>query len=192
MDPLFNNRRDSQLMTASAGQSAGRVIWLMGPTSSGKTTLAEYFMQQWRAQGRTVIHYDGDEIRDLFGHSHGFAKKDRLQVVSTLAKLANKAAAAGVLCVVSALTANRDAREYVRNTIPSLLLGYIRCSIDECARRDPKGLYARAKKGEINTLIGWGEPYEPPENPDIILDTETFQPHQLFTWVDILVHRNEL
>ncbi len=192
MDLLFHDRRNSQLMTATVGPLPARVIWLMGPTSSGKTTLAEYFVQQWRAQGRVVIHYDGDEIRNFFGSSHGFAEKDRLQVVRTLTKLANKAAAAGVLCVVSALTAHPDAREHVRSTISSLLLGYIRCSIDECARRDPKGLYAQAKKGEINTLIGWNKRYEPPENPDIILDTETFQPHQLFARIDTLVHGSEL
>jgi len=192
MDPVLNDRRDSQLVTIAACHTPGRVVWLMGPTSSGKTTLAEYFLQQWRAQGRKVIHYDGDEIREFFGCSHGFEEKDRLQVVSTLGKLANKTAAAGVLCVVSALTANRDAREHVRSTIPSLLLVYTRCSIDECARRDPKGLYAQAKKGEISTLIGWNQPYEPPENPDIILDTEIFQPNQLFAQIDSLVHRLEL
>ena len=188
---LCNNRRDSQLVTPTGGLLSGRVIWLMGPTSSGKTTIAEYCVQQWREQGWAVIHYDGDEVRDFFGDTHGFAEKDRLQVVSTLVKLANKAAAAGVLCIVSALTAHSDAREYVRSAIPSLLLGYICCSIGECARRDPKGLYTMAKKGQVTTLIGWNEPYEPPENPDIILDTETLNPHQSFVQIDTLVRRSD-
>src|SRR3989339_786273 len=85
---------------------SGRVLWLMGPTSSGKSTLAEYFLTQWRLHGESVVHYDGDEVRDFFGSSHGFNAEDRLRVVKTLTALANKASEAGLLCIVSALTAN--------------------------------------------------------------------------------------
>lgn len=163
---------------------SGRVLWLMGPTSSGKSTLAEYFLEQWRSAGELVVHYDGDEVRDFFGEAHGFDPKDRLRVVKTLTLLANKAAEAGLLCIVSALTAHADARAHIHQNIHSLVIGHVNCSIEECARRDPKGLYALAKKGEVDTLIGWNSPYEPPSDPSIVLDTQSHQPHVLFKQVD--------
>lgn len=159
----------------------------MGPTSSGKSTLAEYFLEQWRLQNEFVVHYDGDEVRDFFGNAHGFKAEDRLRVVKTLTSLANKASEAGLLCIVSALTANSDARAHIQKNIPTLIIGYVNCSIEECARRDPKGLYALAQKGEVDTLIGWNSPYDPPPNPDIVLDTQRYQPHDLFKKVDALL-----
>lgn len=172
-----------------SSQSFARVLWLMGPTSSGKTTLAEYFVNQFRHQGRHVIHFDGDEIRGFFGDNHGFKDEDRLRVVKTLGVLANKASEAGVLCVVSALTAHQDARTYIRQSIPSLLIAYVDCSIEECARRDPKGLYALAKSGEIDTLIGWNTPYEKPNNPDITLNTQQNSPDVLFEQVNAFLRQ---
>lgn len=151
---------------------SGQVLWLMGPTSSGKTTLATKFVERQRNKGIPVIHFDGDEVRDFFGDSLGFAGEDRLRVVKTLVHLVNKAAEAGVHVVVSALTANDDARRYVAANIANLSIGYVECSIDVCASRDPKGLYARAKNGEIATLVGFNSTYLPPEHPDIILNTE--------------------
>lgn len=169
---------------------SGRVLWLMGRTSSGKSTLAEYFLKSWRSNGELVVHYDGDEVRDFFGDSHGFHAKDRLRVVKTLTALANKASDAGALCIVSALTAHDDARAHIQQNIQSLVIGYVDCSIEECARRDPKGLYALAKKGEVDTLIGWNSPYELPSNPDIVLDTQRYQPSELFKQVDAFLRNS--
>jgi adenylylsulfate kinase-like enzyme len=73
--------------------------------------------------------------------------------------------------VVSALTANESARELVKTACPNVILGYVRCSLEECMERDPKGLYARAKSGEIDTLIGYNSAYPEPDAPDLILDT---------------------
>lgn len=170
-------------------QLSGRVLWILGPTSSGKTTLAECFLEQWRHLGVPTIHYDGDEVREFFGSSHGFEAQDRLRVVRTLTLLANKAAEARMLCIVSALTAHSDARLYIRDNIPSLITGYVNCSIDECARRDPKGLYASAQRGEIDTLIGWSSPYEEPSDPDIVFDTQRRQPLELFQLADAFLRK---
>ncbi len=177
-------------MKTSGKISPQPVIWLMGPTSSGKTTIAEYCVSKWREQGRVVVHYDGDEVRNFFGNLHGFSKQDRLQVVRTLVDLANKASEAGVLCIVSALTAHLDAREYVRAATSCLLIGYIECSINECVRRDPKGLYALAKQGAISTLIGWSEPYETPTKRDFVLDTEKLSLSQSYEIIDSIVRGN--
>jgi len=157
----------------SEGQVARSVVWLLGPTSSGKTTIAEHLVTCLKAEGVPAIHYDGDEVRDFFGPNLGFAPADRLRVVSTLVHLANKAARAGLFVIVSALTANDDARRYVRSNVDHLILGYVKCSIETCAQRDPKGLYAKSQRGEIDTLVGVNTAYLPPDSPDIVVDTET-------------------
>lgn len=151
---------------------SGTVLWLLGPTSAGKTTLAARVVADLREHGILAIHFDGDEVRDFFGTDLGFGADSRLRVVSTLVHLANKAGDAGLHVVVSALTAGEAARAYVRSNVRSLTVGYVACSIQTCARRDPKGLYRKAMNGEIDTLIGYNTEYRPPEDPDLVLDTE--------------------
>lgn len=144
----------------------------MGPTSSGKTTISELLLKRLRESGVQTTHYDGDEFRDLFGDGYGFSSDNRNRVVQALVRFSNKALESGVNVIVSALTANPDARVYVKENVCNLLLVSIKCSISECANRDPKGLYEKAKKGEIDTLIGYNTEYLPPENPHIVIDTE--------------------
>lgn len=151
----------------------GIVLWLMGPTSSGKTTLGAALVDRLRAMNCPAILLDGDEMRDLIGPDQGFSPDDRLRTVRALAQLADKTARAGLLVVVAALTAYPDARAYVRDTVGNLAVGYVECSIDTCAKRDPKGLYARAARGEIRTLVGVHDAYDPPAAPDIVLNTES-------------------
>jgi adenylyl-sulfate kinase len=152
---------------------SGVVLWLMGPTSSGKTTLGTALVERLRAADRPAILLDGDEMRELIGPSQGFSPDERLRTVRALAHLSNKVAKVGVLVVVAALTAYPDARAYIRDNVNNLLVGFVECSIDACAARDPKGLYAQAARGEIETLVGVNEAYQPPEAPDIILNTES-------------------
>ncbi len=156
----------------SAPVPPGFVLWLMGPTSSGKTTVSNALVERLRAAGTPVIHFDGDEVRDFFGDNLGFRPEDRLRVVSTLIHLADKVSQAGANVIISALTANPDARKLLDDRLGHAAIGFIQCSIDTCAARDPKGLYAKAKSGEIDTLVGYNTEYPAPENPDIILDTE--------------------
>ena len=130
-------------------------------------------MRDLRRDGIPAILFDGDEIRDFFGADFGFGADSRLRVVSVLVHLANKAADAGLHVVVAALTAGQDAREHVRANVRNLTIGYVACSTQTCAQRDPKGLYGKAMRGEIDTLIGYNSEYRPPDNPDLVLDTET-------------------
>ena len=148
----------------------------MGPTSSGKTTIGEHLLKRLRAEGAPSMHFDGDEVRNFFGEGLGFEPSDRQRVVATLVHLANKTSAAGVNVIVSALTASADAKRLVLDTIKNPIIVYIKCSIETCAGRDPKGLYAQAKTGEIDTLIGVNSDYLPPDNPDLVIDTEDLSP----------------
>ena len=154
------------------------IFWLMGPTSSGKTTLAKLLYGRLLSANNFSFHFDGDEVRDAFGVNLGFSNNDRLLVVKTLVYAANKGLAAGGNVVVSALTAFDDARLYIKKNLHNSIVIYLRCSISECANRDPKGLYAREKRGEINTLVGASSIYHEPVCPDIILETEESTPEE--------------
>ena len=129
--------------------------------------------------GIPAIHFDGDEVRDFFGASLGFGADSRLRVVSVLVHLANKAADAGLNVVVSALTAGRGCARPFRANVRNLTIGYVACSIQTCAQRDPKGLYRKAMSGEIDTLIGYNSEYRPPDSPDLVLDTEAHSVDEL-------------
>ena len=147
------------------------VLWLLGPTSAGKTTIAVHLAIELRKLGIPIIHYDGDEVRDFFGKGLGFSGANRLRVIHTLVHLANKSAEAGLNVIVSALTAHQDARLYIKENIPHLITGFVKCDIEVCMERDPKGLYQKAKDGQIDTLIGYNTKYVAPDNPDVILET---------------------
>ncbi len=107
----------------------------------------------------------------MLGENLDFAAESRLLVVRSLATMALASSEAGVLTIVSALTAHDDARQLIRDTLPRLLIVYVKCSVETCIERDPKGLYKQAAAGEIDTLIGYNTDYTPPPAPDLELDT---------------------
>ncbi|MBI9111039.1 adenylyl-sulfate kinase [Maridesulfovibrio ferrireducens] len=146
-------------------------LWLMGPTSAGKTTLAIALIKRLKDEGISVIHIDGDEVRNLFGENHGFSKNERLRVVQACFFITKKARDANVSTITSALTAGDEARCLISKQKHKITVGYINCPIEICAERDPKGLYEKAKKGIIDTLVGYNSEYKAPENPDFIINT---------------------
>ncbi|BDQ34712.1 adenylyl-sulfate kinase [Pseudodesulfovibrio portus] len=153
-------------------------IWIMGPTSSGKTTLSEKLVGVLRSNDVQVMHFDGDEVRNFFPEDMGFRPEDRLRVVDTICHLANKCVDAGVNVVVSALTANENARNRAFSCVKNLAVVYIDCPIETCMQRDPKGLYKKAAAGEIDTLAGYNTPYEAPARYEIGVDTSVLSPDQ--------------
>ncbi len=163
----------------------GFVLWLLGPTSAGKTVVGRTLTERLRNKGSYVLHFDGDEIRSFYGTRLGFSDDDRFRAVATCAYLANKAADAGIDVVVSALTARADARQHVRNTVKNLSIGYLRCPIETCMKRDSRGLYGKAHRGEIDpsTIIGLNSPYPSPSYPEITIDTDK---HSIAESVEIL------
>ena len=156
------------------------VFWILGPTSSGKTTIGKMLVKEMRAESIPAIHYDGDEIRSFFGKTLGFEARDRLRAVSICAHLANKASDAGLNVVVSALTANDDARDYISGNVSNIILIYLKCPIEICIERDSRGLYQGVKEGKIDpkTVIGLDESYPPPSNPDLIIATNENTPEE--------------
>lgn len=155
-------------------QTTNAIYWIMGPTSSGKTTIGQAFSQHLKNNSTPSIHFDGDEIRAVLGSSLGFSPEDRFRNVSLCVHLANKCFDSGLTVVVSALTAHQEARDFVLEHTKNLTLVYLDCPLEVCMQRDSRGLYHKVETGDIDpkSIIGLTKPYNPPEFPDIILPSD--------------------
>jgi bifunctional enzyme CysN/CysC len=152
---------------------AGATVWLTGLPASGKSTLAAAVEARLLAGGRAAYLLDGDNLRHGLNGDLGFSPEDRAENVRRTAEVAALIADAGVVALaalVSPYVADRDAARTVHGHRGIAFLEiHVATSLAECERRDPKGLYARARAGELDGLTGVGAPYEPPESPDLRL-----------------------
>jgi bifunctional enzyme CysN/CysC len=149
---------------------AGATLWITGLPASGKSTLASALEAHLLAGGRAAYVLDGDNLRHGLNGDLGFSPQDRAENVRRTAEVAALLADAGVVAIaalVSPYVADRDAARAVHEHrgLPFLEI-HVATSLGECERRDPKGLYARARAGELDGLTGVGAPYEPPPAPD--------------------------
>ena len=150
------------------------VIWITGIPASGKTTIAKLLKEYYQKNNLQADILDGDELRKTLSKDLGFSpenRKEHNRRVIFVAKLLSKN---GVITIVPLITPYRETRELARSEIPTFVEVYVKASLDECIRRDPKGLYKRALAGEIRDLTGLQSPYEEPKNPEITLDTEKY------------------
>ncbi len=156
------------------------VIYLTGLPASGKSTLARGLAAALQARGYDVELLDSDEVREHLRMTGplAYTPDAREWFYRSLAFTAARLARHGVIVIIAA-TANRRAyRDVARALVPDLCLVHVRCSPRECARRDPKGLWQRAERGEIRNFPGVDAPYEIPEDADIIVDTEALAPEE--------------
>jgi adenylylsulfate kinase len=150
----------------------GFVVWLTGLPGSGKTTTANQLEPRLRKLGWPVEILDGDEIRKNLSKGLGFSREDRethLKRVTYIAKLLSRN---GVAVIAAFISPYRNIREYARQETTNFLEVYVKCSVETCAIRDPKGLYKKASAGTIRNLTGPQDPYEEPLAPDLVIDTE--------------------
>jgi adenylyl-sulfate kinase len=159
-------------MTGSSDDPRGCVVWLTGPPSAGKSTLAARVGAELAGQGRRVECLDGDELRARLCRDLGFSRDDRDENVRRTAYLAGLLERHGVIVLVALISPYRAARDAARAAIPNFLEVYVRCSTEECIRRDVKGLYAKALAGDIPSFTGVSDPYEPPLHPDVLVETD--------------------
>ena len=158
---------------------SGFVIWFTGLSAAGKTTVGSLVACELEERGRTVEVLDGDVIRTHLSQGLGYSKEDRDTNVARIGWVASRLARAGVAVVVSAISpyeeARRRARALVEEHAPFVEI-HVATSLEVCAERDPKGLYAKARTGEIEHFTGVSDPYEEPASPELRLDTEGREP----------------
>jgi adenylylsulfate kinase len=146
------------------------VLWFTGLSGAGKSTIARAVFRELEARGVPVEYLDGDVIRDLLPGS-GFTREERDAHVKRVGFLASRLEHHGV-CVIGALISPyRDTREAVRRLCRSFIEIHVSTPLARCEQRDVKGLYARARRGEIKHFTGIDDPYEPPLHPDLAIDT---------------------
>ncbi|MBN2732650.1 MAG: adenylyl-sulfate kinase [Balneolaceae bacterium] len=146
------------------------VLWFTGLSGSGKSTISERVFEILKQQGYEVEHLDGDVIRDIFPKT-GFSREERTDHIKRVGYLASRLQTHGVFVIGSFISPYQDARDFVRNLCDDFTEIYISTPLEECERRDVKGLYAKARKGEITQFTGIDDPYEVPEDPELTIDT---------------------
>ena len=151
----------------------GMVIWFTGLSGSGKSTIAVELEKELNGKGKVVYRLDGDNIRQGLNSNLGFSEEDRNENIRRIAEVAALFKDAGVITLVSFISPYKKMREFAKEKAgkDSFVEVYTKASIEECAKRDPKGLYKKAAEGEINNFTGVTAPYEEPETPDLIIDT---------------------
>ena len=152
--------------------SEGYVLWFTGLSGAGKSTLAAGVSDILRGNGYKVEVLDGDEIRNNLSKGLGFSKEDRDTNIRRIAFVAGMLARNGVVAITAAISPYREIRDEARAQTGRFVEVYARCSLDALARRDVKGLYARAQRGEIPNFTGVSDPYEEPLAPEVVADTE--------------------
>ncbi len=151
----------------------GATVWMTGLPASGKSTIAGGVEATLLEAGRSAYVLDGDNLRHGLNGDLGFSAEDRAENVRRTAEVSALLADAGVVVLVALVSPYRADREaaraaHDRRGLPFLEV-WVATSLEECERRDPKGLYARARAGELKGLTGVDDPYEPPESPDVIV-----------------------
>ena len=147
-----------------------RVIWFTGLSGAGKTTLAEKLADYLKNSGEKCELLDGDTVRNIFPQT-GFTKKDRDEHVKRMGFLASMLERNGVTVLASFISPYRESRDFVRKMCKNFVEVYVSTSLEVCEKRDVKGLYKKARKGEITSFTGIDDPYEAPLHPEITINT---------------------
>ena len=149
----------------------GAVVWLTGFSGSGKSTIAVELERQLVERRQPVVLLDGDNLRHGLNADLGFSEADRTENIRRVAEVAALVAEAGMVAVVPLISPYRSSRDAARSVIESKGIRFVEVFVDtpleECERRDPKGLYAKARSGELRGFTGIDDPYEPPLDPEV-------------------------
>jgi len=151
----------------------GFVVWITGLPCSGKTTLANVLASLLRHRGLPVDVLDGDELRKSLSADLGFSSQDRREQVRRVTFVSKLLMRNGINVIVPIISPYRDSRDAARTELSRFVEVYADCPVEVCMRRDEKGHYARAIKGEIKNFTGISDPYEFPENPEVSLKTDS-------------------
>ncbi len=195
IDPVTNNVAAAGMVTRTSRGDVlnetprkSRILWLTGLSGSGKSTIADALVEQLRLDGIQAARLDGDDLRTGLNSDLGFSPEDRTENLRRAAHVAGLIAKLGHVTVCSFITPMNSDRRAIRELLGEAYTEvYVKTGIDECERRDPKGHYKRARSGELKGFTGIAAPFEEPEMPDIVIDTEQITVEtavrQLVEWV---------
>jgi adenylylsulfate kinase len=191
--PTFDRLLQREDKEYLLGQRGG-VVWMSGMSGSGKSTLAARLERELHARGLLVKVLDGDNVRTGLNRNLGFSDEDRHENIRRIAEVAKLFADCGVLVVASFITPHESLRSLAREVIGDhdLLEVYFKASFEACARRDPKGLYAKAAAGQVGNFTGRDSSFEEPTRPDLVLDTESADEESCTTMLLEAMTRHQL
>jgi bifunctional enzyme CysN/CysC len=163
---------------AALKQQKPRCVWFTGLSGAGKSTIANLLEKRLYAEGRHTYILDGDNVRRGLSRDLGFAEADRAENVRRVAEVAKLMVDAGLIVLVALISPFRAERRFARELFAEgeFVEVFVDTPLEECERRDPKGLYARARRGEIKNFTGIDSAYEPPEAPEVHLRTAEASP----------------
>jgi adenylylsulfate kinase len=159
----------------------GFTLWFTGLSGAGKTTIAELVRPELERRGLLVEWLDGDEVREHLSKGLGFSKEDRDTNIDRIGWVASRLTRHGAAVIVSAISPYREARDKAREMVEehgAFVEVFVDASVEECARRDVKGLYEKAFRGEIKEFTGVSDPYEAPADPEIRIESEHEEPEE--------------
>lgn len=177
--PIFNKIQTRRDKEAFLGQR-GLTIWFTGLSGSGKSTVASALEQALAAKGFLCKVLDGDNIRTGLNSNLGFSAEDRQENIRRIAEVCRLFDDTGIITIASFVSPTEDLRQVARGIIgkEDFFEVYMSTPLEECERRDVKGLYARARKGEVKNFTGISAPFDVPENADISIDTTDISPDE--------------
>jgi adenylyl-sulfate kinase len=149
----------------------GFTLWFTGMSGAGKSTISERVYDRLRTAGAKVELLDGDIVRTQLSKGLGFSKEDRDTNIRRIGFVCELLSRNGVIAIVAAISPYREVREELRSRIQNFVEVHVTCPIEVLAERDVKGLYKKALAGEITAFTGVSDPYEPPANPDVLIDS---------------------
>jgi adenylyl-sulfate kinase len=162
-----------------SASDTGFTVWFTGLSGSGKSTIAEMLFHELQARGVKTEILDGDVVRQNLSKGLGFSKEDRDTNIRRIAFVANLLTRNGVATICCPISPYKETRDEARALIGNFVEVHVHATVEEIAEhRDPKGLYKKALAGEITGFTGVDDPYEVPENPELVVDTETETPEQ--------------
>jgi adenylylsulfate kinase len=150
--------------------NTGIVWWITGLSGAGKSTVAGMVRERLAAGGRPALLLDGDALRAALGATAAHTPEDRARLAMTYARLAREVATQGIDAVCATISMFQAVRDWNRVNVPHYREVYLRVPMAELQRRDPRGLYGRAERGEQRDVVGLDLPFEEPEAPDLVID----------------------
>ena len=164
-------------------QKRGFTLWLTGLPCSGKTTLARMLETDLSGRGYRPVVFDGDEVRDRLSRGLGFSKEDRMENIRRISYVCRLVTQLDGVAIASAISPYRAARANAREEIGRFVEIHVRCPVETCMKRDVKGHYQKAMRGEIQNFTGVNDPYEEPLEPEMVVDTACHTPDSSLAFI---------